>query len=285
MKKTLIPLLFCLCIMACSTNKHEITVEGVQQYKMGELDFFAIEDAESSMPAKLFVNADSAELTKLIPSGAAEASTNVFLLKKEDKNILFDAGNGGNRGKLLVKLNEMGLSNEDIDAVLITHFHADHIGGLFNEGEPVFTKAEIYVSQVEFDAWTNVEPTNDYAKWVSEMAMQLATYYGEKFHLFQFEDTILDNIVAHSAVGHTPGHTVFEMDNLLVVGDLIHAAAIQLVDPNICAQYDTDFEKAVATRLQYFNYAAQNKKTVASMHMPFPGVVEDFSTVWKEKLY
>lgn len=274
--------LLCVCLLGCNNNKKLVISEDVQRFEIDDYELFAIRDSKSQMPATLFVNADSVELEKLIPSGFAEASTNVFLLQKDGRNILFDAGNGGERGSMLVRLDEMGISPNDIDAVLVTHFHGDHIGGLLKDGNPVFSKAEIYVSQAEYDAWANPDSTNNYAIWVSQVANTLKTFYGENFHLFQFEDVIFDDIIAHSAIGHTPGHTVFEIGNLLIVGDIIHGAATQLVNPDICARYDADFEKAVDTRKQYLDYAAQNKKVMVSMHMPFPGVIEDYSKVWKK---
>ena len=77
-------------------------------------------------------------------------------------------------------------------------------------------------------------------------------------------------VAAMEAVGHTPGHTVFQVGRLLVVGDLFHGLALQLAHPEICATYDMDKEKAVETRKRFIRYAQENELTMAGMHLPAP---------------
>jgi len=79
--------------------------------------------------------------------------------------------------------------------------------------------------------------------------------YKERLHLFEFGDTLPGNVVAMEAVGHTPGHTVFQSGKLLVIGDLIHGAALQLEHPEYCASYDMDKEAAVKARKYFLQYA------------------------------
>lgn len=72
------------------------------------------------------------------------------------------------------------------------------------------------------------------------------------------------------AVGHTPGHTVFQSGKLLVIGDLIHGVALQLEHPEYCASYDMDKEAAVKARKYFLQYAKDNQLTMAGMHLPAP---------------
>ena len=89
-------------------------------------------------------------------------------------------------------------------------------------------------------------------------------------HLFEFGETLPGNVVAMNAEGHTPGHTVFQANKLLVIADLIHGAALQLEHPEICATYDMDKEKAVKSRKYFLQYAKDNGLTMAGMHLPAP---------------
>lgn len=104
-----------------------------------------------------------------------------------------------------------------------------------DEGDSVvFLNAEVYASKVEYDAWMAM-PAERKAQVVKTMDA-----YKERLHLFEFGDTLPGNVVAMEAVGHTPGHTVFQSGKLLVIGDLIHGAALQLEHPEYCASYDMD---------------------------------------------
>ena len=76
--------------------------------------------------------------------------------------------------------------------------------------------------------------------------------------------------MAIKAAGHTPGHTAYQIGKLLVVGDLMHGAALQTVNPDICASYDMDKQEAVATRRILLDYARKNGLTMAGMHLPMP---------------
>ena len=101
---------------------------------------------------------------------------------------------------------------------------------------------------------------------------QVATMeaYKDRLHLFQFGDTLPGGVVAMDAVGHTPGHTVFQAGGLLVVGDLMHGAALQKVHPEVCATFDMDKEAAIGARRRFIRYAEENGLTMAGMHLPVP---------------
>lgn len=89
-------------------------------------------------------------------------------------------------------------------------------------------------------------------------------------HFFEFGDTLPGKVVALKAVGHTPGHTVYQAGKLLIIGDLIHGAALQLRHPEICASFDMNQEEAIQSRTQFLQYAKENGLTLAGMHLPAP---------------
>ena len=96
----------------------------------------------------------------------------------------------------------------------------------------------------------------------------------KQLHLFEFGDTLPGEVVAMEAIGHTPGHTAYQTGKLLIIGDLIHGAAVQLEHPEICATYDMDREQAIKTRKQFLQYAKENHLTISGMHLPAPAFIE-----------
>lgn len=187
-----------------------------------------------------------------------------FLVDTNGIRILFDTGMGAPGSRLLPGLQSLGISPADIGYLYLTHFHGDHIGGMMKGDSVVFPNAEVYASKVEYDAWMTM-PAERKAQVVKTMDA-----YKERLHLFEFGDTLPGNVVAMEAVGHTPGHTVFQSGKLLVIGDLIHGAALQLEHPEYCASYDMDKEAAVKARKYFLQYAKDNQLTMAGMHLPAP---------------
>lgn len=170
--------------------------------------------------------------------------------------------------RLLPELKRRGISPADIRYLYLTHFHGDHIGGMMQGDSVVFPNAEVYASQMEYDGWMNM-PEERKAQVVKIMEA-----YKERLHLFNFDDVLPGNVTALNAVGHTPGHTAFQVGRLLIVGDLMHGTALQLLRPDICATFDMDQEAAAATRKRILHYAKENGLTLAGMHFPTPGWIK-----------
>lgn len=96
--------------------------------------------------------------------------------------------------------------------------------------------------------------------------------YGSRVRTFRFGEEVLPGIKALDASGHTPGYTVFETDSLLIVGDLLHVAALQIPRPEVCTIYDMNPSGAVWARRRFYEFAASSSKPVAGMHLPYPGI-------------
>lgn len=222
---------------------------------------------ERRMPNSLFQGADSALIQKLSPEGGVLASVSCFLVEKEGRRALFDTGVGVADSRLLQGLNALDVSPEAVDYLFLTHFHGDHIGGMMREGRVVFPKAEVYASQKEYDAWMQM-PADKNAQVVKTMDA-----YRERLHLFAFGDVLPGGVKSLDGVGHTPGHTLYQVGNFLVVGDLMHGTALQLTHPEICASYDMDMPRAVETRKRYLAYARSEGLTLAGMHFPPEGFI------------
>lgn len=234
----------------------------------------------ATQPNSLFYgtdNKDSALVAQLSPSGGVPSSIHAFLVKKDSKLTLFDTGNGiAKGGMLLARLDSAGFGPENIDYVILTHMHGDHIGGLLSGDSVVFANAQLYIPQVEYEYWLAQSSAN------GKLAVKTVEAYGDRVHLFNYTDTaaLPLGIRAMAAIGHTPGHTVYRVgERLMVAGDLIHGYDLQRQNMDISPRYDINPEQAAHSRKFFFNFAAKNHMVIAGMHLPGNGVLVEVPSV------
>lgn len=223
-------------------------------------------------PRSLFSDASDSLYNSLNMPDGIPASVSTFLVKVDGKYILFDAGLGAFGGQLMNRLAALGVNPDSIGLVYLTHFHVDHIAGLVakdgaGNDAKAFKNAAVYAGKVEYDAWMNDIPKNDLQK-------NIMALYKNSLHLFAFGDTLPHGVLAMDAIGHTPGHTAFQLANLLIVGDLMHGYALQKDHPEINSNYDMDKPKSAESRKRIMQYARDNKLLMAGMHLPPPGFAE-----------
>ena len=229
-------------------------------------------EGEKLNPRSLFSDASDSLYNSLNMPNGIPASVSTFLVKVDGKYILFDAGLGAFGGQLQKRLAALGVNPDSIGLIYLTHFHVDHISGLVAKNDAgndtkSFKNAVVYAGKVEYDAWMNDIPKNDLQK-------NIMALYKDSLHLFAFGDTLPHGVLAMDAVGHTPGHTAFQLANLLIVGDLMHGYALQKDHPEINSNYDMDKPKSAESRKRIMQYASDNKLLMAGMHLPPPGFVE-----------
>ncbi|HIW43585.1 MAG TPA: MBL fold metallo-hydrolase [Candidatus Prevotella stercoripullorum] len=268
-----------LAAVSCGNKKADAATdaaqlpEGVTVLKLDSLTLTTIRDDEGDkrMPNSLFYGeADSAKVDSLSPDGAVPSSISCFLVETQGKKVLFDTGNGTERGGMLLKrLDSIGVKPESIDYLVLTHFHMDHIGGMTDGSKPVFTRAEVYVPEAERIYWKYMSNQN------AKAAADAMAAYGDKVHCFKYTDALPLGIKPLAAPGHTPGHTVYQMGRLLIVGDLMHGFDLQIQDPGICPSFDMDRRKAIESRKKYIDYIRKNKLVTAGMHFPGNGVKDN----------
>ncbi len=261
---------------AAQTNSAEAsTVEGTKTVTLANgasVTWIQDNEGKKLMPRELFSDASDSLYESLNMPAGIPASVSTFLLKVDGKLILFDAGLGAWGGQLAKRLEALNVNLDSIGLVYLTHFHADHIAGLVKNGtagkmEKVFKNAAVYASKVEYDAWMNKIPKNDLQK-------NIMALYKDSLHLFAFGDSLPHGVLAMDAVGHTPGHTAFQISNLLIIGDLMHGYALQKNHPEINSNYDMDKAKSAESRKRIMQYARDNKLLMAGMHLPPPGFAE-----------
>lgn len=247
-----------LAAVSCGNKKADAATdaaqlpEGVTVLKLDSLTLTTIRDDEGDkrMPNSLFYGeADSAKVDSLSPDGSVPSSISCFLVETQGKKVLFDTGNGMEHGGMLLKrLDSIGVKPESIDYLVLTHFHMDHIGGMTEGGKPVFTRDEVYVPEAERIYWKYMSNQN------AKAAADAMAVYSGKVHCFKYTDALPLGIKPLAAPGHTPGHTVYQMGRLLIVGDLMHGFDLQIQDPGICPSYDMDRRKATESRKKYIDY-------------------------------
>ncbi len=222
-----------------------------------------------NMAATLFADtAPEGLIASLGLEGGIPSSTCAFLIKANDKHILFDAGNGNESSQLIPALQANGVQTADIDYVMITHMHGDHIGGMIKDGQAVFENATLYIPKAEYDGWIAMGEERS-----AQMRAMIAAY-GDKVEIFDYQDTLPCGIEAIPAAGHTPGHTLYRAGKALIVGDIMHGVALQLEHPEVCARFDMNHAQAIASRKMVLEMAKAEGLTLYGMHFPEPYYLE-----------
>ncbi len=263
-----------LALLALGATLSLLAAPRLQNFTFGEVTVTAIQDTSNAFPAALFPDNPETlkKLRELAPRLEAEGSNNVFLVKLGKKTILVDTGYGKPSSQLVPALDALHISPNQIDAILITHLHADHVGGLLApRGTAIFPRATIWISRPEAAAAGLVgagkHPSAHHIKAVQQV-------YRKRLRYFTDGQEIFPGLVAHLAPGHTPGHATFQLkSDLLFIGDLLHAQVWQFAHPELCPKWDAKPDQAVASRTKIFAEAAKSGIALAGAHLPFPGIV------------
>lgn len=256
----------------------EATLPGTFEFQLGGATVTTLAERQQPVGKEILIGATDEILKRCAPGGSVSNAVNAFLVRVAGKTVLVDTGLGL---KLLDNLKSAGVGAGDIDAVLITHLHRDHVGGLLRGGTAVFTNATVYIARREFEHWAQK----------GDDAQKIADAYAGRFRLFhpqKLEDgkpaQLVRGVTAFAADGHTPGHTVFLVEGqtkkLLIWGDLTHAALLQIPHPEVAVTYDVDAAQAVESRKRVLAYVATNEiHYVGGMHVAYPGV----AYLWQQK--
>jgi glyoxylase-like metal-dependent hydrolase (beta-lactamase superfamily II) len=268
MKRQLVSLLFVSVVFTETMAQENINIF---KFTMGNFEITTLSEGQQKSGSSILIDATPELVKKYAPDGTFPSACNAFLVKALEKTILVDAGFGRN---LFDNLKSQNVSAENVDIILLTHMHGDHIGGLLQNGKVAFPNAQLYIAQAEHDYWMNNAR--------GEQARNVIEAYKNNLHLFtpvDLENTateLLSGICAVAAYGHTPGHTAYllksENSQFLIWGDIAHAMAIQMPHPEIAVTYDVNPKDAVQTRKKILEYVAKNKIPAGGMHIAFPAM-------------
>jgi glyoxylase-like metal-dependent hydrolase (beta-lactamase superfamily II) len=266
-------------------------VPGYYRLQLGQFEITALYDGAIELDAKLLKNAAAADLNRLLSrmfvgNPKMQTAVNAYLINTGANLVLVDAGAaklfGPSLGFVPQNLKAAGYDPAQVDTVVITHLHPDHVGGLIDEaGRPLFPKAAIWVSTADNDFWLSEKIADSSPPAMQpffKMARDSAEPYLQSGQWKTFTDgnTIVPGVQAVTANGHTPGHTAYaiasEGQKLLIWGDLVHAHAVQFARPGVSIEFDIDQKQAIATRRRIMKSMAAGKSLVAGMHLPFPGI-------------
>ncbi|CAK9886780.1 MAG: N-acyl homoserine lactonase AiiA [Candidatus Erwinia impunctatus] len=212
---------------------------------------------------------------------ANDIHINCYLIRSHGKTILIDTGTGGLNnagGELTNNLRTVSVFPEDIDIILLTHAHPDHIGGLLDaQQRAVYKNAEIYLHTLEADYWLNDDEmcaANERVKRNFSLVRRTFDVYAEKLHRLT-DKAVIPGITPRLLPGHTPGHTGFQVESkgnsLLIWGDIVHFPQIQSSHPDVSVIFDYNPLQAEATRKQIMTQVAREHTLIAGMNLAMPG--------------
>lgn len=194
--------------------------------------------------------------------------------------ILFDGGNALERrpgaGNLVEALERAGYRPEQVDVVVITHMHPDHIGGLMSDGAPTYPNARYVTGAVEHNFWSHEDRLSGPTEGVGRLVQSNVVPLAERTSFIEDGDTVAPGITAQAAFGHTPGHMAFHIESggrrVLLWADTANHFVASVQRPDWHVRFDMDKEAAAATRRRVFDMAASERLPVIGYHMPFPGL-------------
>lgn len=271
---------------AIAAPSSAVAVTPLALIKVGRFTVTALTDGYADMPFGYFPgrNAEQVEAAAkaafAVKPGGIRFVFNQYLVEDGERRILIDtgpAGSLGQTGRLPQALSALGLRPEQIDAVIVTHMHQDHLGGLVAGGRRNFPNAEVYVDRRDVAHWTDPAKqagAPDYLRTSFRLSAELVRLY-PKLQAIDGEREIVRGVSVVDLTGHTPGHIGVRVadagQSLIMVSDMlfpvVHPAA---TDVNFL--FEQDRPAAQAMRARFFPRAAEEGALIAATHMPFPGL-------------
>lgn len=270
-------------------NKPKMTRPSMYQFKLGNFTITNILEGfihREDMHPFAGTNVSAEEMEDAVkeyrlPYPKLEHNFVPSLVDTGDKLIAFDPGfgekaHGPTTGWFNGLLSEGGYTLEDVDAVVITHCHPDHIGNLLADGKPTFPNAEIVFGRVEFDYWCKGDNIPDFRPPTLAMFREVCEPMAEHARFIEPGDNIVSGVTAVNAFGHSAGHMAYHIESngqeLMIMSDTVAHYAISIPHPEWHFSMDDDPETAAVSRRRVLSQIADNKMAAIGFHMPFPSV-------------
>lgn len=218
-----------------------------------------------------------------ISGDSIPAPINAYLLQSDDRTILVDSGLGAldmlgpGFGQVSAGLAALGVAPGDIDTMVMTHAHPDHIGGMIGQTGAVYPNAEMLVTSPEHAFWMNdaiMAQVPEDSKGAFQLARAVFGAYGSQMRLVEDKTEIAPGVTMEIHPGHTMGHAVLHVDGgdrqLMMLTDTVHSIDLQGPLPQQGVMFDTDSAMAVQSRLGLFDRVSADSVLVAGCHIHFP---------------
>ncbi|UTY57211.1 MBL fold metallo-hydrolase [Massilia sp. erpn] len=262
---------------------------GFYRTMLGDFEVTVLSDGTTELPVDKLLQQPAAKnnqaLRKAFTKSPLETSFNGFLINTGSKLVLIDTGAaslfGPTLGKLAGNLKAAGYQPEQVDEIYITHMHFDHVGGLAAGKEAAFPNAVVRAGKADADYWlsqANMDKAPADTKGFFQGAMSsMAPYIGaNKFQPITQNGELTPGIKSYASAGHTPGHISYIVESkgekLVLLGDLIHVAAVQFENPSVGMAFDSEGKAAIAERKAAFAAAAKDGYLIGAAHLPFPAL-------------
>ena len=260
---------------------------GLYHLVIGDALVTAVNDGTFQASFDLIVGIGHSECERLEKAAfrpvPPKMTMNAFLVQMAGRRVLIDTGCGVSMGPTLGMLTDnlrsMGIEPDDIDTVLMTHLHPDHVNGLIDEhGQAVFPKAEIVVNEAELNFFRDPDsPSRSPPETLDffEGARLATAPYADRIRTVR-DGSVLPGVTAVTQAGHTPGQTAWLIesgsDSLMIWGDVVHMPNLQMAAPQAGTVLDVDRGQAIATRKRALEMAATDQIRVAGTHFDFPAI-------------
>ncbi|MFO6419897.1 MBL fold metallo-hydrolase [Hylemonella sp. W303a] len=279
-----------LHVQAQNFGAPSVVQVGYRKQKVGDMEIIALNDGvvRRALQAEFVRNAPLAEVQELLksqnlPTEYVDVPYTAFLIVAGGRRVLIDTGFADNgpptTGRLVANLNDAGFKVEDIDTVLISHHHGDHINGLRNKaGQLVFPKAKIMVPAVEHAFWMDdakMEAAPAAAKGAFQNVRRVFGGLGpDQLIQFQAGQELLPGIRTDAAYGHTPGMVTVTAQSkgqkFMYLADLTNVPQLFARNPDWAVVFDMNPEEARQTRRRVFEAVVKDKTLAGGFHFPFP---------------
>jgi len=267
-----------------STEPDAPSLAGVQpghyRFTIGDIEALAVNDggfAVTPSESPFGIGEPREKVTEalrdaLAPTDMMRLPFNVLLMRIGSELVMVDTGCGPTfgavGGRLVANLAAAGVKPEQITAIIITHLHGDHFGGLLDaNGEVVFKNAGVFMHRVEHDYWAS--------KGDETVSRYLKVFDG-KWQLIAGGDKLLGGLEIVETFGHTPGHLAIGIrsgsDYLLHLVDVVHSHVLSFAHPEWVMKFDVQPQVAIATRKRVLEQCAVDRTRVFGAHLPFPAL-------------
>ncbi len=258
------------------------------RFKFGQFEITTINDGAVQFdgPHPIFGENQSVDAVQtlaeanFLPPNRMEIGFTPVIVNTGSALVMFDSGNGAacrpNAGNLAAGLGRAGYSPDQVDVVVLTHFHPDHIGGLMEDGQPLFSNARYVAPSTEYDFWTHADRMSGPTEGIATLTASNVKPLADKMTFIGNEGEIVSGIRGISAFGHTPGHTAFHVESdgrrILLGGDFCNHYVVSMQVPDWHVRFDMDKQGAVDTRRTLLDMLATDRIPFTGYHMPFPAV-------------